>query len=69
MIAPLVVRHELGHALGFFHTGSENDVMWGGSWSNPNLTPSPRELTAAAIAYSRPVGNPEPPATARKAPR
>lgn len=60
VIAPLVVRHEIGHALGFFHTDSETDVMWGGTWSNPALTPSPRELTAAAIAYSRPVGNLDP---------
>jgi hypothetical protein len=60
VVAPLVVRHETGHALGFYHTDSENDVMWGGTWSNPGLTPSPRELTAAAIAYSRPVGNLDP---------
>jgi hypothetical protein len=59
-VAPRVVRHELGHALGFFHTGSQNDVMWGGSWPDGNLTPSARELTAAAIAYSRPVGNVDP---------
>jgi hypothetical protein len=60
VVAPLVVRHEIGHALGFFHTSDQGDVMWGGSWSNPNLTPSLRELTAAAIAYSRPVGNVDP---------
>jgi hypothetical protein len=60
VIAPFVVRHELGHALGFWHTDAQTDVMWGGVWSNAALTPSPRELTAAAIAYSRPVGNVDP---------
>lgn len=60
VIAPLVVRHELGHALGFWHTDAETDVMWGGVWTNAALTPSPRELVAAAIAYTRPVGNLDP---------
>lgn len=60
VIAPLVVRHEIGHALGFWHTSAETDVMWGGAWSNAALAPSPRELAAAAVAYSRPVGNLDP---------
>jgi hypothetical protein len=35
-------------------------VMWGGIWTNSELTPSMRELTAAAVAYSRPLGNVDP---------
>jgi hypothetical protein len=34
--------------------------MWGGTWTNSELTPSARELTAAAVAYSRPPGNVDP---------
>jgi hypothetical protein len=57
-----LVRHELGHALGFFHTGEPTDLM------NTNLDPgtlcsgraSVRERYHAAIAYSRPVGNIDP---------
>jgi hypothetical protein len=60
LIARRVVRHEMGHALGFWHTGSPNDVMWGGTWTSSELMPSARELTAAAVVYSRPPGNVDP---------
>jgi hypothetical protein len=60
VIAPTVIRHEVGHSLGFFHTGGANDLMKGGNWSNLDQQPSLRELVHAAIAYRRPVGNVEP---------
>jgi hypothetical protein len=46
--------------LGFFHTDSKSDLMWGGTWSDPNQQPSGRELYHAAIAYRRPVSNTDP---------
>jgi len=58
-----LVRHELGHALGFFHTDSPNDVMYGQTSAGCDALPSARERYHAAIVYGsgdrpgRPVGN------------
>lgn len=51
-----VVKHELGHVLGFYHTDNPNDLM---SAKGPlcNMEPSEREKHHAAIAYTRPIGD------------
>jgi hypothetical protein len=62
LIAPRTIWHELGHALGFYHTGDSRDVMSGVTWylSQGDDGPTARELYHAALAYKRPVGNRDP---------
>lgn len=59
-ITPLIVRHEVGHAMGFWHTDSVNDLMNGAGTNACDQKPSARERAHAAIAYTRPVGNLDP---------
>lgn len=61
-IAPRVVRHELGHALGFWHTDRGDDLMYGGTWmlSLCNTGMTAREIYHAGLAYDRPIGSPAP---------
>ncbi len=58
-IGAMTARHELGHALGFFHTGADNDVMWSSAVCD-DRRPSARERLHAAIAYGRTNGNLDP---------
>jgi hypothetical protein len=58
-VKPASVRHEVGHALGFYHTDSVNDVM--NATANQCDNPlSAREIYHAGIAYARTVGNQDP---------
>jgi hypothetical protein len=53
-IKPVVVKHELGHALGFRHTGDAHDLMHSGG-PECDMNPSTREIYHAAVAYGRPL--------------
>jgi hypothetical protein len=59
-ISPRTVRHELGHAMGFSHTGDAADLMSGLGDARCDQQPSARERYHAAIAYRRPIGNVDP---------
>jgi hypothetical protein len=56
---PSIVRHELGHALGYWHTDQAADVMHASDLTCDKPITA-RELYHAAIAYARPVGNVDP---------
>jgi hypothetical protein len=56
-IDPAVVRHELGHALGFTHTNRRDDVMNPTRSGSCAMTLSSREQQYANYMYSRPRGN------------
>lgn len=53
---PRTVKHELGHAMGFYHTGHADDLMSGLSDARCDQDLSERERAHIAIAYSRPIG-------------
>ena len=56
---PRTVRHELGHVLGFWHSGDAADVMYRVG-SVCDALPTPRERQYARYLYARPIGNTDP---------
>lgn len=57
---PLVAKHELGHAMGFYHTNSDSDLMAASFQNVCDKTLSDREKFHAQVAYSQPVGSLDP---------
>ena len=60
LVRPRTIRHELGHAMGFYHTSDTSDLMSGTPVAGCDALPSSREQFHAAIAYARPNGNTDP---------
>jgi hypothetical protein len=50
-IFPRLAAHELGHALGYYHTDSQADIMFGQTPATCDPALSARELAAAAYQY------------------
>ncbi|RPI53933.1 MAG: hypothetical protein EHM55_12335 [Acidobacteria bacterium] len=59
-IRPRTIKHEVGHALGFWHTSQEGTMMFPKSSGCGDADLSQEERDAARIAYTRPVLNAEP---------
>lgn len=58
-IRPRAVKHELGHAMGLWHSGTPTDLMFPQALTC-DAEPSAREQQYASYLYRRPVGNRDP---------
>jgi hypothetical protein len=58
-VPPIVMRHEMGHALGFWHIDVPNSLMYFQTNKGAGL-PTDLEKYHAAIAYQRAAGNRDP---------
>lgn len=59
-MCPSVIKHELGHAMGYLHTSRRDDLMTPEFQSACDREPSARELFHSRVAYLLPVGSTEP---------
>jgi hypothetical protein len=60
VVTQIGIRHELGHALGFFHIDVPNSLMNGTRSNRGDGLPTDGERYHAAIAYRRQAGNRDP---------
>jgi hypothetical protein len=60
VVRPRTVKHELGHVLGFYHTGNADDLMSGLPDGRCDQSPSEREIFHAKVAYGQAIGSLDP---------